>query len=332
MVENPRLQRLKAKLSMYTFNTVWCKGKEHAIPDALSRAPVDDPTSANVTIANDVDHFVRSVVVSRVIMDQSIDGDTNSTHLVDPLLISLREIGQADEHYRTLINWIQHGFPSVYTDTMGELQQFAKLRHNLSVDDHLVLYQARIVVPTAARSDVLARLHASHQGMVRTKQRARQTVYWPGLSNDIVKVIQNCQSCQELHASQSSEPFAMEPSPSRVFEDTSANLFAFAGNSYLVYVDRLSRWPSLRVWNKHDPTSRDVVRVLREFFTALGVLVQFRSDNGPQINSCEFTQFLLRWGVQHAPSTPHYPQSNGLTESAVHAMKRLVEKHLEKQV
>ena len=326
MVENPRLQRLKAKLSMYTFNTVWRKGKEHAIPDALSRAPVDDPTSADVTIANDVEHFVRSVVVSRVIMAQSINGDNNSTHLVDPLLISLREIGQADEHYRTLIKWIQHGFPSVHTDTMGELQQFAKLRHNLTVDDNLVLYQARIVVPTAARSDILARLHASHQGMVRTKQRARQTVYWPGLSNDIVKVIQNCRSCQELHASQSSEPFAMEPSPSRVFEDTSADLFAFAGNSYLVYVDRLSGWPSLRVWNKRDPTSRDVIRVLREFFTALGVPVRFRSDNGPQFNSREFTQFLSRWGVQHAPSTPHYPQSNGLAESAVHAMKRLVEK------
>ena len=118
----------------------------------------------------------------------------------------------------------------------------------------------------------------------------------------------------------------MEPSPSRVFEDTSADLFAFAGNSYLVYVDRRSCWPSLRVWNKRDPTSRDVIRVLWEFFTALGVPVRFWSDNGPQFNSREFTQFLSRWGVQHAPSTPHYPQSNGLAESAVHAMKRLVEK------
>ena len=91
---------------MYTFKTVWCKGKEHTIPDALSRAPVDDPTSANVIIANDVEHFVRNVVVSQVIMAQSMNGDTNSTDLLDPLLISLREIGQADEHYRTLIKWI----------------------------------------------------------------------------------------------------------------------------------------------------------------------------------------------------------------------------------
>ena len=121
MVEYPRFQRLKAKLYMYTFNTVWGKGEEHATPDALYQAPVDDPTSADVTIANNVEHFVRSVVVSRVFMAQSINSDTNSTHLVDPLLTSLRERGQADEHYRTLIKWIQHGFPSAHTDTMGEL-------------------------------------------------------------------------------------------------------------------------------------------------------------------------------------------------------------------
>ena len=89
---------------------------------------------------------------------------------------------------------------------------------------------------------------------------------------------------------QSSEPFAMEPSPKRVFEDTSADLFAFAGNSYLVYVDRLSGWPSLRVWNKRDPTSRDVIRVLREFFTVLGVPVRFRMS---LLTSCRGGEYSM---------------------------------------
>ena len=123
---------------MYTLNTVWCKGKEHSIPEAFSRAPVDEPTSADVTIANNVEQFVRSLAVSRVIMAQYINGDTNSSHLVNPSLTTLREIGRADEHYRTLIKWIQHGFPSVHNDTMGELQQLAKLRHNLTLDDNFV--------------------------------------------------------------------------------------------------------------------------------------------------------------------------------------------------
>jgi len=43
MIDNPRIQRLKEKLSAYTFRTIWRKGKEHIFPDALSRAPCSDP-------------------------------------------------------------------------------------------------------------------------------------------------------------------------------------------------------------------------------------------------------------------------------------------------
>jgi hypothetical protein len=41
-VENPKLQRLKEKLSPFIFSTVWRKGLIHSIPDALSRASVND--------------------------------------------------------------------------------------------------------------------------------------------------------------------------------------------------------------------------------------------------------------------------------------------------
>ena len=33
--------------------------------------------------------------------------------------------------------------------------------------------------------NVLTQLHDSHQNIVRTKERARIIVYWPGLKNDI---------------------------------------------------------------------------------------------------------------------------------------------------
>ena len=39
-----------------------------------------------------------------------------------------------------------------------------------------------------------------------------------------------------------------------------------------------------------------------------------------------FRSFMKRWGVVHQLSSPHYPQSNGLAESAVKAMKRIVQK------
>ncbi|XP_066961762.1 uncharacterized protein [Macrobrachium rosenbergii] len=43
-IENPRLQRLKEKISPYLFTAVWRAGKSLNIPDALSRAPVSHPT------------------------------------------------------------------------------------------------------------------------------------------------------------------------------------------------------------------------------------------------------------------------------------------------
>ncbi|XP_064121730.1 uncharacterized protein K02A2.6-like [Macrobrachium nipponense] len=43
-IENPRLQRLKEKISLYLFTAVWHAGKSLNIPDALSRAPVSHPT------------------------------------------------------------------------------------------------------------------------------------------------------------------------------------------------------------------------------------------------------------------------------------------------
>ena len=42
-VEIPKLQRLKERISGYVFRTVWRKEKDHANPDALFRAPVNDP-------------------------------------------------------------------------------------------------------------------------------------------------------------------------------------------------------------------------------------------------------------------------------------------------
>lgn len=44
-VENQRIQRLKEKLSAFTFTAQWRAGKRRSIPDALSRHPVSIPTN-----------------------------------------------------------------------------------------------------------------------------------------------------------------------------------------------------------------------------------------------------------------------------------------------
>ncbi|KAG0721036.1 Retrovirus-related Pol polyprotein from transposon opus [Chionoecetes opilio] len=59
-IDNPRIQRLKEKIAPYVFSTIWRKSKEHALPDALSRAPVAVPTHADMEAESQVAHHVRT--------------------------------------------------------------------------------------------------------------------------------------------------------------------------------------------------------------------------------------------------------------------------------
>ena len=312
VIENPRLMRMKERLLPYNFTASWCRGKHHCIPDALSRAPVKDPTSED----SETELEMKTLMVAHI---QMLLTDINEARsLNDPILAKILDAAKQDEEYQQLIRYISSGCP----DETNFKTDYRKLKDELSVEDGLILYQARIVIPRSMRKEILARLHDSHQGIERTKQRARQTVFWPGMTSDVKNVVDACASCQERRASLPKEPELSEPLPSRPFEEVAADIFSFAGKHYLAYVDRFSGW--LEVTFLSTINTGSLIRHVRRLFSSLGVPVKFRSDGGPQFSSMEFEKFLKTWGVKHAISAPHYPQSNGLAESAVKSLKNLV--------
>ena len=129
-------------------------------------------------------------------------------------------------------------------------------------------------------------------------------------------------SCQVCQPSQQKEP--TDPLPRRVFEVSSADFFTHAGHTYLVYGDQLSGWME----NAQLPSTaaRSTIRTLAAWFCRLGIPTTLRKDNGPPFNSHNFHTFLNRWGVTHAPSSPHYPQSNSHAEANVKKVKLLLRK------
>ena len=205
-------------------------------------------------------------------------------------------------------------------------EYFWKVKEELWTENKLVLKGNRIVIPAPMRQGVLKKLHVAHQGIERTLRRARQLVYWPGLTSDVKNMINSCDQCQMTLPSLGREPMMTDPPPSRVFEDVSVDIFSYSGNHYLVYADRLSGWPTIEAWYGRDLSARDVIRSITSNFVNLGVPVRIRCDNGPQFSSNDFIQFTNNWGVKLTPSTPYYPQSNGHAEAAVKAMKNLLRK------
>ena len=90
-IENPKIQRLKERLSPYSFTTVWRKGKDHAIPNALSRAPFNDPakddecvgTELNVNVLN----FGRTAPKAFIRVHEMYTRRNNVTTYLNTLLV-----------------------------------------------------------------------------------------------------------------------------------------------------------------------------------------------------------------------------------------------------
>ena len=251
------------------------------------------------------------------------DGDASLFR--DVTLSDVRAAAAKDPEMLVLKDDILTGFPDDRSQLNRLLGPYWDLRDRLAVDDGLVMCGRRLVIPTCLRRLTLQRLHARHQGVKRTKRRARQSVYWPRVDQDIAKFIGACEKCQlHLPGQQKELPLA-EKTPSRVFEAVSADCFTWVGRTFLVYVDCLSGWPFVtRVTG--EAGARDLVRCLRHMFAATGVPSCIRTDGGPQFSARLTREFFRRWGVAHQQCTPHYPQSNGHAEAAVKAVKRLVQK------
>ena len=228
-----------------------------------------------------------------------------------------------DQAYQSLLSFVTNGFPEHKCDLPEVTRQYWRIRSGLTVDDGIVLYGTRLVIPPSMRRKTLVMLHEGHKGTERTKQRARGIVYWPGIDNDIDNTVRSCADCQRELLSFPKEPYIRHTSPTRPFQVISADLATHAGQQFLVVVDHLSSWPFVFQLGTMS-TVRHLTHSFRQVFCFAGAPDVLFSDNGPQFNAYPLKSVLADWGVEHRTSSPHYPQSNGHAEAAVKSMKRLL--------
>ena len=181
----------------------------------------------------------------------------------------------------------------------------------------------RIIVPQKQRESVLKTFHAAHQGEKGILRRARQTVYWPGLDNDVRRICAGCKQCIENAPSNTKEELIISPVPEYPFQDVVSDLFSSDGHHYLIYADRLTAWVELAYFNK-DPTSSVIISKFSDYIHHFGVPMELSFDGGPNISSAEMSTFYKKWGIKQRKSSAYYPKSNGRAEAAVKSMKRAI--------
>ena len=62
------------------------------------------------------------------------------------------------------------------------------------------MYNVRIIFPASMHMEILEKFHQGHQGITKTREQARQSVWWPGLSIQIKEMVKNCPICCKSHS------------------------------------------------------------------------------------------------------------------------------------
>ena len=263
-------------------------------PDTLSRAPLPNTDPAADELTEAAEAYALGVIA-----------DLPAT---EGKLAEIREQQKKDEVCSLLAKFCANEWPDVNA-LNGELKLYYKVAGEILVTEGLLLRENRLIIPQSNRQEMLERLHEGHLGIVKCRARAKCSVWWPNKLVQIQEKIERCDICNKEKTNRP-EPMLQSESLARPWQLVGTDLFEWNGNSYVLVVEYLSRFPELA--KLESTTSSAVITHLKSIFSRYGI-----PDNGPQYASEAFKQFARDYNFGYITSSPHYPQSNGEAERMV---------------
>lgn len=194
----------------YNPTAEYVPGKELVIADTLSRHPQADETQEVALLANEIQAYKNAI---------------HTAWPISPTKLNLiKEQTLEDAELRMVQHYVMTGWPKYAVKVPDKVKAYYTSRHCLTTSKGLILYNDRIVVPHKMRSEILQRIHDDHLVIVKGREHARCSVWWPKISADIQEIVSTCKHCQESRPSQKSEPLITTPLPSRPWEKVAADM------------------------------------------------------------------------------------------------------------
>ncbi|XP_028134201.2 uncharacterized protein K02A2.6-like [Diabrotica virgifera virgifera] len=294
-----RIQRWALFLSSFDYSIEHIKGINNPVADYLSRSPVqvtgtvEEPAEGMTYI-----HFTESIEywpINNKVLREETDKDG---------------ILRAIKMYIKTERWPKH--------LSDEIMPFYHKRQELYLDEHIIMWGHRIVVPSSLRPQILDELHAGHFGIVRCKSLARSYVYWPKIDSDIEHRVKSCGPCLKNRDNPPSE-FSPWPEVDKVFDRVHIDFLQLKSKLCLILVDAYSKW--VEVFPMSRATAAETQEKLREVFARMGLPRLCVSDNGPQLVDKTMEIFFKKNGIKHLTGAPYHPSSNGAAERYVRTFK-----------
>lgn len=301
-----RLKRMRLRLQAYDIKVVYKPGKELFLADALSRSFLKDDVSTLVETESQICMLIENLPMTETKKD-----------------LFKTEI-EKDDDLQTIIRYVKNGWPADKKKIPDVIRVYATFKDDLSIANGLLFKNDRIVVPKSLRKDMLDRIHYSHMGIEKCKNKARELLYWPNMSKEIEDKILNCSTCLSMQRKNPKEPLMPKEIPDGPWQTVGVDFYFLNGKDYMLVVDYFSKF--IETVQLKAITSELVITQLKSMFARFGIPKLMYSDGGTQFTSKKFKRFTQMWKFEHKTSSPIFAQSNGMVERHVGIFKLMLDK------
>ena len=212
----------------YSFSIKHIKGSSNCTADSLSRLPVCDgvqedgrkvfsqaypegrvtrlaglPSVQHVEVLREDEDLMAEVqelaqypqeTMATITISQIVGQEVKEAWDILPL--TLKDVATAtrdSRQYGKLFNAVRSG---VLDHKDPDLKKFSGVFQELYIEDDVIYFGSRVVIPTKQQLRLLTELHYSHIGIVRMKETVRKYFWWPAITKDIEVIAANCEGCR----------------------------------------------------------------------------------------------------------------------------------------
>lgn len=295
-----RLARWVLRLQPYDFELIHRKGRDHVVPDCLSRA-VPDSSVAEVSL---------------------VEVDDRQTYSPSKDRWYRRMIQMVEEDPRKYKTWrIENGVLFKYvTCAIPELSRNSDCW--------------KLVIPKEGRAELLQRCHdiptAGHVGTYKTYWRLRQRYYWPKMRIDVMRYVKSCHVCA-AHKPEQRAPAGLMGTRPDIREPWRMVSLDFIGplprsthgNIHcLVVTDFFSKYVVL--FPLRSANAQSLVKCVEEgIFLVYGAPQYLICDNGTPMKSTAFRELCSRYRTQISYTASYLPRADP-TERVNRVVKTMI--------